>query len=1134
MPAAVSWFVRLRQLAGLLAAVLILSIWLAVQHETGEIHARYETAQRIRAENMARVYGEVVRSALQELDVAMLVLRDLFQRGDTGLFKRTTALLCQGPLAGLVIQVAVIGRDGLLRYSSLGTPARPVDLSDRPHFLVHLGEDRDRPYIGAPVLGRVSQQWTVQVSRRLDDAQGRFAGVLVFSVPARALAQVGHDIDLGEDHVLTLIKPDLTVVSRYPQVDAYLGVRLPESVRPFISPPYQAHLRPSTLDGRERMIAYQPLAEQDLLAGVSLSMAGVRAGIGKESRQYGYLAAAATALVLLIWWVSCRYLQQSERVERLRQHERERLEETLNLAGFGSWEEDLVQPCLRWSPSAQDVFGFARDEPPPSVAAFMTRIHADDRKRVEAAVARCRQEGQPFEVEYRMLPAEGRSEKILFARGVREVDAAGQPILIRGVVFDVTESRRMAAALHEAEQRWQWAVTASRDGVWDIDLRTRAAWYSPRWKAMLGYSPEDIEDDCETWTRLMHPDDLPEAMRLAQSCRERRPPFYEAEFRMRTKEGGWRWVLSRGQAVEWDEAGLPCRFMGMQTDISERKAVELALVQERQRLAEVQALAQMGGWEWDIASGGLWWSDETFRIFGLEPGECSPTLEAFTLRIHPDDRGRVQAAIDESLRDRRPYQVDHRIQRPDGGIRYVQERGNPLFDAQGTPVRMLGTVQDITARKRVEDAMAESEARYRSLVAAMAEGVVVQDARGVITFCNDAACQILGVSRAQMLGLDSLDSCWQAIREDGTSLSGAEHPATLARATGQPVDRVVMGVLHPDGSRVWLNVNARPLLLPGDEQAHGVVITFADITRAKAAQLNGQLAEAVVNSTSQPIVVTDAEGCIVQANPAFCRLAGYALQDIVGRPVGEVMNPGHPNPALHRDLWQSLRQEGNWEGEVWNRRRTGEMVPQWLAITAIRNPGGGVERYVGVYMDITERKRREERMWKAANYDYLTGLPNRLLFHDRLKAGLARARRLGTRLAVLFIDLDRFKQINDSYGHQAGDRVLQAIARRMSRCVREDDTLARIAGDEFMVLLQNLKEPEQVEQIAAKLLAAALQPIDLGEDEVEVSCSIGYTVFPDDDPEGTQLVEQADQAMYRIKEQGRNGIARFIPGEAQS
>jgi len=135
---------------------------------------------------------------------------------------------------------------------------------------------------------------------------------------------------------------------------------------------------------------------------------------------------------------------------------------------------------------------------------------------------------------------------------------------------------------------------------------------------------------------------------------------------------------------------------------------------------------------------------------------------------------------------------------------------------------------------------------------------------------------------------------------------------------------------------------------------------------------------------------------------------------------------------------------------------------------------------------------------------------------------------------VLFIDLDRFKQINDSYGHQAGDRVLQAIARRMSRCVREDDTLARIAGDEFMVLLQNLKEPEQVEQIAAKLLAAALQPIDLGEDEVEVSCSIGYTVFPDDDPEGTQLVEQADQAMYRIKEQGRNGIARFIPGEAQS
>lgn len=1131
MVAASSWFHRLRQLAGLLAAVVLLTIWLAVLHETREIRERHEVALGIRAESLARVYGEVVRSYLRELDTAMLLLRDKVSRSDMEGFARITALLRRGPLADLAIQVAIIGPDGLLRYSNLGVPAQPVDLSDRAHFRAHLGEVPDRPYISAPVLGRVSQQWTVQVSRRILDAKGRFAGVLVLSVPPRVLARVGREVDLGEDHVLTLIKPDLTVVSRYPQVDSYLGIRLPESVRPFIAPPFKAHLRPSTLDGRERMIAYQPLPEHELLAGVSLSPASIRTAIADESRHWWYLGGALTALVFALLWAWLRYLKHSEQADRLRQQERQRLENTLSLAGFGSWEYDLGQERFYWTPSAYEVFGYPPGEPPPALGDFLGRIHGDDRERVRSAFLRCREEGQPFEVEHRMLSEDGLSEKILFARGRREADEAGKPALVRGVVLDVTESRQLALSLREAEKRWQWAVTASRDGVWDTDLRTRSAWFSPRWKAMLGYGPDEVVDSYDAWAALVHPDDLPGAEQRVQAYRERRTPFFEAEFRMLAKDGSWHWILSRGQAVEWDEAGQPSRLMGTHVDVTERKAVELALERERQRLAEAQSLAQLGSWEWDVASGQLWWSDETFRIFGLQPGELGPTLEAFTARIHPEDRSRVQAAINDSLRDDIPYQVDHRILRPDGSIRIVQERGSAQRDAEGNPLRMLGTVQDITARKRVEEAMAESEARYRSLVTAMAEGVVVQDARGQITFCNDAACQLLGLSREQMLGLESRDACWQAIREDGSALPGEAHPAMVALATGQPLDRVVMGVLRPEGQRVWLTVNARPLLVPGDERPHGVVTTFADITSAKAAQLNSQLAEAVVNSTSQPIVVTDAEGFIVQANPAFCQLAGYELQEIVGRPVGGVMHSGHQNPEFYVHLWKNLRREGNWEGEVWNRRRTGEVVPQWLAITAIRNQAGVVERYVGIYMDITEHKRREENMWKAANYDHLTGLPNRLLFHDRLQAGLARARRLGTRLGVLFIDLDRFKQINDTYGHRAGDTVLQVVSRRMAECVREDDTLARIAGDEFMVLLQNLGTAEQVEQIAAKLLAAAIRPIDLGEEEVGVSCSIGYTVFPDDDPAGERLVEQADLAMYRVKEQGRNGTARFTPEE---
>lgn len=1121
------WFDRLRQLAGLLAALVLIAVWGLVAHEIQVIKERQEATLAVRAETMARVYGEVVRGRLRELDTAMLLLREQVARADMASFVRIATLLHQGPLAEMAVQIAIIGPDGMLRYSNLGVPAAPIDLNDRPHFRAHKGVADDRLYIGAPVLGRVSQRWTVQISRRISDAQGRFAGVLVLSVPPAVLARLGDEMNLGPDHVLTLLKPDLTVVSRHPHVDAYLGLRLPESVKAFLVPPYQAHLRPSTLDGRARMIAYQPLPEQELLAGVSLSLDGIRAEIARETQQWMYLGVGFSLLTLLVLWAFLRYVKQREMTEvRLRQG-RERLENTLAMARFGSWERDLLGNDSYWSPSAYEVFGFPPAAQPPEFEVFEARIHPADRARVLEAMARCVTTGALFEVEHRMLAADGTTEKILFARGHRELDAAGTPSRLIGIVVDVTESRRLKDSLQQAEQRWQWAVTASRDGVWDANLQTRQAWYSNRYKAMLGYEPNEFPDTFEAWQTYVHPEDLPRVGQAMQAYLAREISFYEVEFRMRAKDGGWRWIFSRGQAIEWGESGEPYRFMGTHTDITERKATELDLDRERQRLAEAQALAQMGSWEWDIASGELWWSDETYRIFGLQPGELAPSYEAFQARIHPEDRDQVQAAVNESLHDQIPYHLEHRIVRPDGSERIVLERGQAQRDEQGRALRMLGTVQDITARKRAEAGMAESEARYRSLVTAMAEGVVVQDAQGRISFCNDAACTLLGLSREQLLGLVSMDARWQAVKENGEPLPGDEHPAMLTLATGQPLDRVVMGICHPDGERIWLTVNARPLLVPGDDQPHGVVTTFADITSAKNAQLSSQLAEAVVNSTSQPIVVTDAGGFIVQANPAFCLLAGYAADEIIGRPVGSVMHSGQQNPDFYQTLWQRLRQEGNWEGEVWNRRRTGEVVPQWLAITAIRSQGGQVERYVGIYMDITEHKRREESMWKAANYDHLTGLPNRLMFQDRLQAGIARARRQESCLGVLFIDLDRFKQINDTYGHRAGDTVLQTVSRRMAECVREDDTLARIAGDEFTVLLQNLKSPEQVEQIAAKLLVAATLPIDLDGETVSVSCSIGYTVFPDDDLAGERLVEQADQAMYRVKQRGRNGIARF-------
>lgn len=370
-----------------------------------------------------------------------------------------------------------------------------------------------------------------------------------------------------------------------------------------------------------------------------------------------------------------------------------------------------------------------------------------------------------------------------------------------------------------------------------------------------------------------------------------------------------------------------------------------------------------------------------------------------------------------------------------------------------------------------------------------------------------------------------LDRLTQQILEIPTSDSGDRLTSLYAQSYNQIQ-------LKAQGYRIMLLVAA--VILAG---YLGVMITRQRHTALALADANSRLNERIETlhrtqaelkryatvflNASEGMLITDDTGRILAVNPAFTAITGYGLEDIAGK-TPAVLSSGRQDASYYREMWNDLIHQGHWEGEIWNRRRNGEIYPEWLSIVAVRDHTNQTTHYIGIFSDVTERKKAEARIRHLAHHDALTGLPNRLLLQDRLEQAIRQAQRNNEYAAVLFFDLDRFKLINDTLGHEIGDGLLRLVAQRCQQAVRETDTVARQGGDEFVVVLPNLKDPQDAGLIARKILAAITQPCHLGIHELTVTCSIGIAVYPEDGTSGSILLRNADAAMYRAKASGRN------------
>lgn len=299
-----------------------------------------------------------------------------------------------------------------------------------------------------------------------------------------------------------------------------------------------------------------------------------------------------------------------------------------------------------------------------------------------------------------------------------------------------------------------------------------------------------------------------------------------------------------------------------------------------------------------------------------------------------------------------------------------------------------------------------------------------------------------------------------------------------------------------------------------------------DFRREAEKQL--QLFKMAVHNTSEAVIITDSDARILEVNPAYCQITGYSRQDVLGKNPNITRSDRHDS-AFYREMWQQLQREGQWSGEIWDRRKNGEVFPKWLSINAVNDSTSDYIFYVGVFMDISSLKQAEQQLERLAYYDPLTNLPNRVLFNDRLEQEVRTCAAENTRFGVLYLDLDRFKYVNDTLGHSVGDELLVEVARRIKSCIREPDTVARISGDEFTVIIRSVHEAHDMEVVADKIIRQIEQPVQIAEREIYVGASIGISLYPEHAAGSELLKKYADMAMYKAKELGRGRYQLFDP-----
>jgi diguanylate cyclase (GGDEF)-like protein/PAS domain S-box-containing protein len=666
--------------------------------------------------------------------------------------------------------------------------------------------------------------------------------------------------------------------------------------------------------------------------------------------------------------------------------------------------------------------------------------------------------------------------------------------------------KELEERLRDSEQHYRGLVESLNAVAWQMRMEDlRFTYVSPHAEKLLGHPlAEWLEPGF--WQRALHPDD---AARAKQYClsESQAGRDHSLDYRMLAADGSTVWIRDIVTLIPSSD-GTPLR--GLMIDISEAKRVEQAqrLSEEKFELVfhncpDILVIARR-------LDGVLLTVNRTFeQQLGISAqeaiGKTATELDIWGL-----------PSIGPVLLDRLQQRILNNIEMP--FRRRSGEQFTGLISAQhiemdGQPALVIA-VRDITEVKRTQQQLQLSEEKFAKAFHASPDGLLITRVRdGMIVEANDGFFRITGHDSHQAVGHTTLEIGLWADLQDRDSM------IEQIRANGS-INDFRAWINTSNGQRRLGDLAVQPIMIEGEPC---MLIIARDITEREQMQERLHQAATVFESTAEGVMITDLDQRITAVNRAFTTITGYSEAEALGQSP-RLLASGRHDSAFYAAMWHQLAAEGHWQGEIWNRRKDGELFPEWLTISAVRDQSGLITHFVGVFADISSLKHAQARLDYQAHHDPLTGLPNRMLFESRLDNALNDARTDHSRGAVLFLDLDRFKHINDSLGHPVGDLLLKSIAQRLREQLRDVDTVARLGGDEFIVLLPGLHQPRDAERVATKLLTCFNAPFQADGHEFFISSSIGISLFPEDGNDVATLVKNADAAMYSSKAKGRNRI----------
>jgi diguanylate cyclase (GGDEF)-like protein/PAS domain S-box-containing protein len=830
-------------------------------------------------------------------------------------------------------------------------------------------------------------------------------------------------------------------------------------------------------------------------------------------------------------------ISTQQTLEQQLQRVGQKLQEAYHIAHIGNWEVDATTLKTFWSNEICDLLGIEHTTE-AGLQTLKTFVSTEDLKKIEDSLRAALQTGSPHELIYQVFPA-NRDEPIwVECRARREVDEKGVAKSLVGTLQNVTEritsqqriehlnnllkSIRNVNQLIVKEQNLQRLLQAICDevitvrnfnGMWILIQDQKSSLYS------AGFESDALREFNNSIAQEILPQccyskdtikvynnasiDCP-LCPLSKSCEKAITVTVPVVFK-ETYYGHIGIALNTDITQDDEEKTL---IQEMANDIAYSIYTSHEREKHEKEHRRYQSLIEH-------SNDAIFMRTLEGVILDVNPAmekihDCpkSEIIGRNVMDFYPPDKHDIAKDYFKTLLEKGSVSFEMEHLKIDGSF-FHADLVLSLVEFDGETV-VQGSLRDVTKRFEAEKKAREEEEKFKRIFEDSPIGIIYYDTQGTLVTCNRIFAEAFQSDCDSLSGLPLFETVkdtqlLQAFKDALTTGNGSfegwyRSVTTSYEGYGRAVFK---GIRDPDGSI---------------RHAIGLV---SDLSEQKKAEDELRLFKRSVEASTEGVLITNAKSIIVDVNDAFENITGYKREDVVGAtPV--LLKSGHHNKAYYQAMWKSILQEGSWKGEIWNRRKSGEIYPQWLNISSVKNTEGVIENYIAVFSDITSLKESEAKLDFMAHHDHLTELPNRVLLKARLQHTLSVAKRHNTLTSVMFLDLDNFKNINDSYGHSVGDDVIVAVAKRISKLLREDDTLARIGGDEFIIVMNNFSSSEQIGHVAQNIMESFETPYLIENKEFWITASIGISIAPDDGNSAETLIKNADTAMYEAKGDGKN------------